>query len=56
MTQLKCLQADESVPESVRQAAVRLATKVDLEHKLPFKEDPLEDVRGIITALAVMSS
>lgn len=48
MTQLKRLQADESVPEPVRQAAARLTTKVDLEHTLPFEEDPVEDARGII--------
>lgn len=48
MTQLKRLQADEAVPESVRQAAMRLTTKVDLDHKLPFEDDLVEDARGII--------
>lgn len=52
LTQLKRLQGDESVPEHIRQAAMRLTTKVDFEHKLPFEEDAVEDARGIIVALA----
>lgn len=48
MTQLKRLQNDAAVPESVRAAAARLTTKVDFDHKLPFEEDAVEDARGII--------
>jgi hypothetical protein len=52
LTQLKRLQTDEAVPGSVRQAAARLTTVVDLDHHLPFAQDPLEDARTIIDGLA----
>jgi len=48
LKQLQRLQADVLVPENVRAAAQRLTTKVDLDHKLPFEDDPIEDARGII--------
>ena len=52
MTELQRLQADASVPAGVRQAARRLTTKVDFDHRLPFDEDPIEDARGIIAYVA----
>jgi len=48
LKQLKRLQADATVPETVRRAAARLTTKVDFEHRLPFEDDPIEDARRII--------
>ena len=48
MKQLTRLRADAGVPEAVRQAATRLLTKVDLDHTLPFDDDPVEDARRII--------
>lgn len=48
MKQLVRLRADAAVPPKVRQAAVRLTTKVDFDHTLPFDDDPVEDARSII--------
>jgi hypothetical protein len=48
MKQLHWLRADPAVPAALRAAAERLTTKVDLEHRLPFTDDALEDARGII--------
>ena len=48
MKQLQHLQADESVPEEIRQAAERLTTKVDENHQLPFANDPVEDAELIV--------
>jgi hypothetical protein len=48
LKQLQRLGADSAVPEPVRQAAARLLTKVDLEHSLPFDDDPVEDAARVI--------
>ncbi len=48
LKQLARLAGDANVPEAVRQAAARLLTKVDLDHKLPFDDDPVEDARRIV--------
>jgi hypothetical protein len=48
MKQLVRMRVDAAVPPGVRQAAVRLTTKVDFDHLLPFDEDPIEDARQII--------
>lgn len=48
MQQLQRLQAEDSVPEAVREAAKRLMTKVDFDHSLPFDADPIDDARSII--------
>lgn len=48
MKQLGRLQADQRMPENVREAARRLSTKVQLDHTLPFESDPIEDARVII--------
>jgi hypothetical protein len=45
------LQSQEDVSEDLREAANRLTTRVDIDHTLPHREDPLEDARVIITAL-----
>ena len=52
LKQLQRLQADRLAPENVRAAARRLTTVVDLDHRLPFDDDPIEDARLIIAALA----
>jgi hypothetical protein len=52
LKQLQRLQADALAPEAIRAAARRLATKVDMDHRLPFEEDPIEDARGIIEHLS----
>jgi hypothetical protein len=52
LKQLRRLAADAAVPEPVRAAAVRLVTKVDLDHTLPFHDDPVVDARLIIAFAA----
>jgi hypothetical protein len=52
MKQLQRLQADATVPETIRAAARRLTTKVDLDHKLPFEDNAVEDARGIVAYVA----
>ncbi len=48
LKQLHHLRSDGLAPEPVREAARRLMTKVDFDHRLPFDDDPLEDARAII--------
>ena len=48
LKQLRRLRADPAVPAALRAAAERLSTRVDHEHRLPFKEDALDDARGIV--------
>lgn len=48
LKQLRRLSGDAAAPAPVRQAAERLLTKVDLDHKLPFEDDPVEDAARII--------
>jgi hypothetical protein len=48
LRQLRRLEREPAAPGVVREAAARLTTKVDLEHKLPFDDDPLEDARQIV--------
>src|SRR5947209_8077134 len=48
MKQLNRLRGDPDAPAAARQAAERLSTKVDREHRLPFENDPLEDAGEII--------
>ena len=50
--QLKWLQGDVTAPEAVRAAALRLTTKVDTDHHLPFDNDPVEDAQLIIAFTA----
>lgn len=45
------LQSQEKISVDLREAAIRLTTRVDVDHALPHTEDPLEDARMIITAL-----
>ena len=52
MKQLNRLWADPAVPEAVREAAERLSTKVDREHRLPFREEALDDA-GVIVEWAL---
>lgn len=53
LAQLKRLLAEPGVPAPVRAAAARLTTKVDVEHKVPFAADPLEDAERIIRFAAL---
>jgi hypothetical protein len=48
---LKWLSDYASIPESLRQAAIRLSTTIETDRSLPFDEDPLEDAREIIHAM-----
>jgi hypothetical protein len=48
MKQLVRLRGDPAAPMPVRQAAERLTTKVDAEHKLPFEHDAVEDAERIV--------
>ena len=48
MSQLRGLEADESMPAGVRDAARRLTTKVTEHFGSPSPTDPLEDSRIII--------
>ncbi|HLB49136.1 MAG TPA: hypothetical protein VJL59_19165 [Anaerolineales bacterium] len=46
--QLRALAVDEAIPSKIREAAVRLSTTVDRDHKLPFDESPIDDALIII--------
>jgi hypothetical protein len=48
MSQLKKLQDDVSFPKEVRDAAVRLTTKISERFTYPFSTDPLADAKIII--------
>jgi len=48
---LKWLAKSSDVSNELREAAIRLTTKVDKDGKLPFREDPITDAHLIITAL-----
>lgn len=48
LKRLKRLQVEPGVPAAVREAAQRLTTKVDQNHKVPFDNDPIEDALLII--------
>ncbi len=50
------LQADPALPMPLRAAAARLTTVVDLDHTLPFAEDPLADAQAIIAYCAQTES
>jgi hypothetical protein len=45
---LRWLQQQEILSDSVRDAAVRLTTRLTAEHRLPFDEDPLQDAERVI--------
>jgi hypothetical protein len=51
MAHLSRIQADESLPPSVRQAAERLTTTVTRRDAAPFTSDPIGDARIIIAHL-----
>ena len=50
--QLKHLSEDSSFPQPVRDAAVRLTTKISDRFTYPFTTNPLEDARLIISHIA----
>jgi hypothetical protein len=49
MKQLHRLNTEPRAPAEVRAAAQRLTTKVDLNHQLPFSDDPLADAELILS-------
>ena len=51
LKRLRRLEAEPGTPAAVGAAAVRLTTKVDENHQLPFDNDPVEDARLIIAYL-----
>lgn len=51
MSQLRDLQQDGSMPEVVRDAALRLTTKITDQFTSPFSTDPIEDSKIIIDYL-----
>lgn len=48
MNQLQGVLTDETLPNTIREAARRLTTKITDQFKSPFAEDPLEDSKTII--------
>ncbi len=51
MQQLRWLSADETMPQSVREAAWRLTARVTPQFTSPFTADPIADSRRIINHL-----
>ena len=51
MNQLRNLAADRTIPQLVRDAAVRLSTRVNEQFTSPFPTDPVEDSKCIINYL-----
>ncbi len=51
VTQLQHLQAEETAPRDVRQAAQRLTARVNVDFQHPFQNDPVEDSQLIINWL-----
>jgi hypothetical protein len=51
MSQLRSLQLDDSIPRSVRDAAMRLITKITEQFAAPFSTHPIEDSKIIINHL-----
>ena len=41
----------QGAPPDLRAAARRLTTRITLDHRLPFDEDPLQDAEAIVRAL-----
>lgn len=56
LNQLRHIQAEESFPADIRDAAERLTTKVTRRDTAPFSTDPIADARAIITHLNAMTS
>ena len=54
LKQLQRLQTDVLEPENVRAAARRLTTVVDVDHRLPFGDDPIEDARNIVAFMSAV--
>jgi hypothetical protein len=48
MSQLRNLQNDESIPQNVHDAAIRLTTKITAQFTSPFSTDPIDDSKTII--------
>lgn len=51
MNQLRSLRTDDTMPEEVRDAAMRLTTKVTQQFTSPFTTDPVGDCKKIINHL-----
>jgi hypothetical protein len=48
ISKLRNLQEDQSIPISIRDAAKRLNTKVDMQFDKGYEEDPIDDAKLII--------
>lgn len=57
VTQLRFLMNETSFPQEVRDAAVRLTTKISERFTYPFSTDPIEDAHVIIRCIeSIMNS
>ena len=54
MSQLRHLQEDESFPPNVRDAAVRLTTRISESFTYPSSTDPIADARIIVDAIMIV--
>lgn len=52
---LMWLAHQEDTPEALAAAARRLTTRIRPDYSLPFEQDPLEDARAIVQAMAAES-
>jgi hypothetical protein len=51
MSQLRNLQNDESMPQAIQDAAMRLTARIIKEFTSPFSIDPIDDSKTIINHL-----
>lgn len=51
MSLLRNLQSDQSVPQDIRDAAMRLTTRITGQFTAPFSTDPIDDSKTIINHL-----
>ena len=53
MNQLLNMKSDETFPDNVRNAALRLTTKISERFTYPFSNDPIDDAKTIIDAIVM---
>jgi hypothetical protein len=56
LSQLTHLRDDESFPREIRDAAIRLTTKISDRFTYPFTSEPVEDARCIIDHIELLMS